>query len=121
MSNTLKDVEFIIQDIEFVYVKFRKMSSEFSNKPYKLPKNFESHLFNRMSENNRENLIKVTKNFITKWERIDIEQYFRVGFRLFGKNFSYNKFLNEKIMNLYKDLDKNIKIDMNNNKKKFIK
>ena len=115
------NIDNIIQDIEFVYVKFRKASSEFNNRPYKLPKDFKSHLYNRMSKPNRENLIKITKNFITKWERINIEQYFRVGFKLFGRNFSYSKFLNEKIMIHYKDLDKNIKRDLSDNKKKFIK
>jgi len=73
------NIDNIIQDIEFVYVKFRKASSEFNNRPYKLPKDFKS------------------------------------------QNFSYSKFLNEKIMIHYKDLDKNIKRDLSDNKKKFIK
>lgn len=113
------NVKKIIKDIEFVYFKFRKMSAEFNNRGYRLPKDFEKFLYSRMSEPNRKNLIKITKNFITKWERIDIEQYFRVGFKLFGKNFSYAKFLDEKIMISYKNIDKNIKRDLNENKKKF--
>jgi len=114
-----EDVKRIIKDIEFVYFKFRKASAEFHNRGYRLPKDFESFLYNRMSKPNREKLIKLTKNFITKWERIDIEQYFKVGFKLFGKNFSYIKFLDEKIITLYKDIDKNLKRDLNDNKKKF--
>ncbi len=114
-----EDIDKILKDIEFVYYKFRKTSSEFNNRPYKLPKDFKSHLYKRMSKPNRDKLIKITKNFITKWERIDIEQYFRVGFKIFGKNFSYAKFLDSKIIDQYKVLDKNLKRDLSNNKKKF--
>jgi hypothetical protein len=114
-----EDVKHIIKDVEFVYFKFRKASAEFHNRGYRLPKDFESFLYNRMSKSNREKLIKLTKNFITKWERIDIEQYFRVGFKLFGKNFSYIKFLDDRIITLYKDIDKNLKRDLSDNKKKF--
>ncbi len=91
-----------------VYVSFRVAQSKFLSRPYRIPKSWDSFV-SKMSENNRLMLETVTGMFNTKWNGIDIEEYFLCGFELFKKNFTYIKFLNEKIMLLYIDRDLNRK------------
>ena len=94
-----------------VYVKFRQAQSRFFNRPYRLPKDFNSFIEKRMSESNRRNLEKITQYFNTKWINIDVDRYFDYGFELFNKGFSYNKFLDQRLIQYYIDKDKNIKRD----------
>lgn len=92
-----------------VYVKFRQSQSRFFNRPYRLPKDFDTFVQKRMSEKNRQNLEKITQYFNTKWINIDIDRYFDYGFELFQKTFSYNKFLDNRLIQYYIDKDRNIK------------
>lgn len=97
-----------------VYVKFRQAQSRFLNRPYRLPKDFESFVKKRMSDANRKNLEKATQYFNTKWSNIDIERYFDYGFELFGKGFSYSRFLDSRLVKYYIDKDKNLKRESDN-------
>jgi len=105
---------------EDVYYYFRKVQSESKGRGFRMPKEFESHLNKRFSKPNREALILVTKYFNTKWENIDVYKYMQCGFELF-KTFSYVKFLDKRVLNLYIVKDKNLKREMGVNKKLIIK
>jgi hypothetical protein len=74
-----------------------------------MPKDFEKHFNSKFKEQNKKKLIKITGFFLTKWQNIDPYNYFRCGFDLFDKRFSYMKFLHEKIILLYINKDKNKK------------
>lgn len=97
-----------------VYVKFRQAQSRFLNRPYRLPKDFESFVKKRMSDANRKNLEKITQYFNTKWSNIEPERYFDYGFELFGKGFSYSRFLDSRLVKYYIDKDKNLKRESDN-------
>ena len=85
-----------------------------------MPKDFESHLNRKFSKKNREALILITKYFNTKWDNIDVYKYMQCGFEIL-KTFSYVKFFDKRVMNLYIVKDKNLKRKMNLNKKEIIK
>ena len=93
-----------------VYSDFRKAQAESKNRPYKLPKDWESHFNNRMSKKNREALVLATKYFNTKWDKIDVFRFMQCGFELL-KTFSYTQFFDQRIINLYIHKDKHIKRD----------
>lgn len=97
-------MEYSVKDI---YIYFRKVQAKYLNRPYRLPKDFEKFL-EKMNSKNRKNLEEVTRNFSTKWLNINPELYFQYGFELYGKNFSYIKFLNKELMNFYIDKVKRI-------------
>lgn len=101
-----------VKDIEYIYRCFRKAQSNFKNRGYRMPKDFEKHFNERMSEVNKKALIKITGWFITKWSNIDPYTYFSCGFEL-NNNFSYNKFFDDKVMLLYIQRDKNKKRNIN--------
>lgn len=105
---------------EQVYYFFRKAQSETKNRGFRMPKDFDAHLNKKFSKANREALILSTKYFNTKWENIDIYKYMQCGFELL-KTFSYVKFFDKRVMNLYIVKDKNLKRKMNINKKEIIK
>lgn len=92
------------EDIRHIYIQFRKAQAEKMGRGYRIPKDFDAHL-NKMKEQNRKKLISITKFFLTKWENIDPYEYFKCGFSLW-KNFSYIKFLDEKVMKHYISRDK---------------
>lgn len=92
-----------------IYVKFRQSQSRFLNRPYRLPKDFELFVKKRMSENSRKYLESITQRFNTRWVNIDIDRYFDYGFELFGKSFSYNKFIDKRLIKYYIEKDKNLK------------
>lgn len=92
-----------------VYVKFRQAQSRFLNRPYRLPKDFDSFVQKKMSDSNRTKLEKLTQYFNTNWNNIDVDRYFDYGFELFGKGFSYNRFLDPRLIQFYIDKDKNLK------------
>lgn len=84
-----------------VYVSFRHAQGQAKNKPYRLPKQWETFRENRMSPTNREFLDKTVQYFNTKWHNVDLNDYMSTGFMLW-KNFSYHQFLNPKVIELYK-------------------
>ena len=104
---------------EQVYYYFRKAQSEFKNRGFRLPKDFESHLQNRFTVKNRESLLLVTDFFNTKWENVDPYRYFQCGFEIL-KTFSYVNFFDPRVMRLYIQKDKNLKRDLSNCKKEII-
>jgi len=104
---------------EEIYIAFRKAQAFFKNRGYRLPKDFEKHLETKMSAKNKEALILATKYFNTKWNRIDVERYMLCGFEIF-KSYTYTQFFNRKVMNLYIQKDKNIKRDIEINKKSMV-
>lgn len=105
---------------EDIYIAFRAAQSEFIGRPYRIPKNFNNHFNNRFSKKNKESLILSTKFFNTKWSNIRPMDYFRCGFSLYGKNFSYVKFFEKNIMRLYIQRDKIKKRENLINKKSMI-
>lgn len=109
-----------VNDIESVYSSFRKAQANFNNRGYRLPKNFEKHFNEKMSEKNKQSLIKITGWFITKWINIDPYDYFSCGFELYEKNFSYAKFFKENIIKLYITRDKLKKRSVTITKQKLI-
>lgn len=104
---------------EEVYIAFRKAQSQAKNRPYRLPKDWDTFYKNRMSKSNRENLELITGFFNTKWKNIDPFRYFSCGFELY-KSFTYAMFFRSNIINLYMRKDKHLKRDLNNCKKGMI-
>lgn len=104
-----------------VYVIFRRCQAEANNRPYRIPKNWENHLNTKMSKQNKEYLEKAARCFNTIWQNIDPERYFTYGFELFGKNFTYKNFFDKRLINLYKEKDKNLKRKINLNKQAVLK
>lgn len=96
----------MIYEVEKIYYYFRKAQSEFNNRGFRMPKDFQNFLKNTLSKVNRQKLIKLTNRFNTRWNNIDPYKYFQCGFSLYKKNFSYIKFLEEKILKLYITRDK---------------
>jgi hypothetical protein len=105
--------------VKDVYCAFRKAQSNSKNRPFRIPKNFEKHLEEKMSDDNRKALIKATKYFNTKWNRIDPDKYMESGFEIF-KNFTYTQFFNPKVLNLYSIRDKIYKMNKEQGKKDII-
>ena len=91
---------------------FRKAQSIFASRPYKLPKDFNSFMLNRMSKINRETLIIVTKWFNSKWKNINPLNFFGYGFDLMGKKFTYRHFFDNRVHNYYITRDKIKKRDL---------
>ncbi len=106
--------------IESIYKAFRKAQADYNNRGYRMPKDFEKHFNTKFSEQNKKKLIKITGWFLTKWQNIDPYEYFKCGFDLNEGKFSYMKFLNEKILLLYKNRDKNKKREVKITKQKLI-
>ncbi|MFW6173110.1 MAG: hypothetical protein ACOC5T_05140 [Elusimicrobiota bacterium] len=99
-------------DIKDVYASFRKTQSKYISRPYVIPKDFDQFYNDNMIEKNRKYLDLITKNFNTKWRHIDVDRYFSCGFELFGKNFTYVKFLDRRIIKFYIERDKSLKRSM---------
>lgn len=110
-----------IAEIEHIYYCFRKAQSEYKNRGFRMPKDFEKHFNNRFQKTNRESLRKITGLFLTKWINIDPFLYFKCGFELYKNNFTYTKFFKEPILNLYIQRDKAKKRELEANKKNIIK
>jgi hypothetical protein len=104
-----------------VYVSFRKAQSQYLSRPYRLPKDFDAFIQNKLSDKNKEALEISTNWFNTKWRNIDMDVFFQCGFELMGKGFSYVKFFDRRVLNLYIEKDKNIKRESELNKKMLIK
>lgn len=104
--------------LEDVYIEFRKAQSSSKNRPYRLPKDFDSFLENRMSKKNAENLKLITGYFNTKWKEVDPFEYFLCGFELF-KTFSYAQFFKKNVLALYIQRDKAKKRSLENIKREI--
>jgi len=109
-----------IQDIEYIYKIFRRAQSNFSGRGFRIPKDFEKHFNEKFKEPNKKALIKITGWFLTKWQNIDPYTYFKCGFELYNKNFTYTKFFNDKILLLYITRDKNNKREVEITKKGLV-
>ena len=109
----------MVRTPEYIYVQFRKAQAEANNRGYRIPKDFEKHLNERMSDKNKNALILVTSWFLTKWKELDPFMYFQCGFELF-KTFTYTNFTDPKILRLYIQRDKNIKRYNRLSKKRII-
>ena len=88
-----------------VYCAFRKAQSLSKGRGHRVPKDFEKHLYEKMSKDNRDALLLATKYFNTKWSRLDVNLFMKVGFELF-KNFTYTKFFDARVVKLYTIKDK---------------
>lgn len=104
-----------------IYILFRKKQSEFLNRPYQIPKNWDEYFSNKMTTTNRAALTKLTDRFNTRWNSVNPGKYFEVGFDLFNKTFTYAKFFDERILSLYIQRDKNLKFEDNVNKSELLK
>jgi len=103
-----------------IYIEFRKAQSYKNGRAFRIPKDFDKHLTNKMNKTNRDALEMLTKYFNTKWSSIDPLNYFECGFELY-KTFSYNLFFEPKIITLYKQRDKNKKRDIQATKESIAK
>jgi len=92
-----------------IYKIFRKCQGDTKGSGYRLPKDWESHYKNKMTSENKLVLDTITSFFNTKWNNIDPETYFNLGFELFGMRFTYRKFLDRKTMLHYIQNDKMMK------------
>jgi len=92
-----------------IYVQFRKAQSNFLNRPYRLPKDWDNYLETKMPVKHREVLETVTGFFNTKWRNIEPEKFFDCGFEMFKNRFSYMKFFDSRVLKLYIEKDKIIK------------
>ena len=102
-------------DRQDVYVAFRKAQANAKNRGYRLPKDWDA-FYKKMSLKNRNALTQITHWFNTRWRGINAEKYFDCGFELYGNSFSYHKFAERPIINLYVQKDKARKRDMRLNK-----
>jgi len=97
--------------MEDVYFEFRRAQAQRNNRGFRMPKDFEKHINTKMSAKNRDALELSTKYFNTKWKNVNIFRYMECGFEIL-KTFSYTKFFDPRVMNLYVQRDKNLKRDM---------
>lgn len=99
-----------------IYCIFRKVQSK---GVYRLPKDWNKHFNNKFGDKQKDCLQKITDYFNTKWQNINPDRYFEVGFQIF-KNFNYNQFFDKKIIEMYKRFDKLEKRNIEVNKKNII-
>lgn len=103
-----------------VYVAFRKAQANFHSRPYRLPKDWEKHL-SKMSKANQEAIKLAADRFNTRWSNINMDKFFEVGFDLIGKSFTYTKFFDNRVVNLYVERDKISKRNLDLRKSELIK
>jgi len=109
-----------IDQIEKIYYQFRKAQASYLNRGFRMPKDFENHFKTKLSTVNQKKLTNITNWFNTKWSNIDPYLYFKCGFELYKKRFSYVKFFEDKIIMLYKQRDKNKKRNADATKKNLV-
>lgn len=103
-----------------VYSIFRREQASFYNRPYNLPKDWDSFWNGKKLNSRSKSLIKeLTHRFNTNWNNIDPVEYIRCGFDLFKNRFTYIKFIDRKILNLYIERDKNKKRKLESSKKEI--
>jgi hypothetical protein len=90
-------------DITDVYISFKKCQAKFFNKFYRIPK----HPLEKIDALKKDyQLYLKTVLEILEEKRLDPNIYFTSGFEIFGPKFSYQFFLNEKIMQVYEEKKK---------------
>ena len=109
-----------IEDIEHVYIQFRKAQADTNDRGYRIPKDFEKHFNEKMNDISKRALTKITGWFLTKWSNIDPYQYFMCGFYL-NKTFSYHMFFKQNIIKMYIEKDKHKKRELEITKQGLIK
>lgn len=92
-----------------VYVMFRRAQGAYFDRPYRLPKDWNVY-YAKMDKKNKQALDLITKFFNTKWQNIDPELYFAVGFEIHGKGFTFLKVFDIIILKQYIHKDKAEKI-----------
>lgn len=102
-----------------IYCTFRKVQAQYAGRGYRLPKDWEKFLNEKLNVTSRENLQKLTDYFNTKWYNISPEKYFEAGFDLY-KNFTYKDFFDKKIIKTYISNDKDKKRELNISKQGII-
>lgn len=65
-------------------------------------------IYKRLSGVNKENVETLTKYLNTVWQNVDLDKYMKTGFYLW-KTFSYKHFLDKRLLDKYKQLDKSDK------------
>jgi hypothetical protein len=103
-----------------VYKAFRRAQALHHARPYQLPKDFEYYFNTKMSSQNRAYLNKAALYFSTKWKNININKFMACGFELFGKNFTYVRFFNIKLLKYYIEKDKNKKRELRGGKREIV-
>lgn len=105
-----------------VFMSYKNAEKEFNNgRPFRIPKNWDSYFENR-PERMKKVLEKASLYFMTKWERIDMDEYMRCGFSVFGKKFKIDSnrfFFNYAVIKKYIHRDKEKKSGFSFIKEKF--
>jgi hypothetical protein len=91
-----------------IYRVFRQEQSKYLDRPYRMPKKWDD-FFTKLPVERKDPLITITKFFNTKWSNIDPNLYFKTAFKVFGSGFSYHRFFNRKIIEMYANEDRAIK------------
>ena len=94
--------------VQDVYIKYQQARARFTSRPYRIPKKWDA-VWAKMSEPQVYNVEMITKAFNTRWQNVDIDKYFDIGFQLFGKGFTYTKFYDRRILLSYIEKDKQSK------------
>lgn len=95
-------------DAEMVYIAYQQAKARYSNRPYRIPKDFDK-VWSKISEKGLYNIRFIAVAFSTRWQHIDLDKYMDTGFKLFGNGFTYVKFYDRRILTMYIDEDKQIK------------
>ncbi len=90
------------KDIWYSYQKAKGKDIE-----YPSDKKWES-TYNKLSEVNKENINTLAVYLNTKWQNIDLDKYMETGFYLW-KSFSYKHFLDQRLIDKYRQFDKSSK------------
>lgn len=93
---------------ENIYRAFRQEQSKYLGRPYRLPKSWDQ-FFAKLAPERKGPIKTITLFFNTRWSNIDPRAYFQAGFKVFGNSFSYHKFFDRKIIELYINEDRAIK------------
>ena len=95
-----------IQDIWFAFQKAKACAK---NRGYNRKIKSFSAIWEKRKPEERENIRKMHRFLLTTWQNIDIDKYFSCGFELW-KNFTYTKWFDPKIIELYVLKERNDRI-----------
>ena len=90
-----------------VFYIFKQVRAEVLNKRFQFPKSWEVW-FNKQKPSNQKILNQLSLKLNTQWIDIDIQNYFFAGFHIL-KTFNINNFLDKRVIEKYKELDRHIK------------
>lgn len=105
----------MIVDAEMVYIEYQRAKGRYNNRPYKPPKDWDK-VWSRINEKGLYNIRFIAVAFSTRWQNINMDKYFDIGFKLFGNSFSYAKFYDRRILTEYINQDKQHKRKEGNTK-----